>query len=708
MAVSTVDDAARPVRPRRKPKATARDEELIGRPEIAERLEKVFQSVEKGFRDQIERADKQLDLWDAYNCELSRYQNYTGDVSNLFVPIIRNGINALVTRYVNQAFPQSGRHVEVLTGEEDQPYALVSLIEHYIEKGMLRTQAAPALLTNGQVEGQYNCLVHWDRVERHVVSRETKPIEVDGVPMPEMGDVEMTLQERIDDDCPAIEVLHDADVLVLPATAPTIDAALERGGSVTVALRWSKEMIRQKIDDGEIIEDDGDLLIESMGSVEGGNKDIAKKLARDAGIHTQGKGSFALVYQIWTKLDVDGRKRLCRAYYAGEPKGLGCKLNPHWNDRCPVLSAPVKKIPGLFKGESPAAACLDMQYLANDMANEMAHAMYFTLAPIVAVDPANMTKWKELISDVAAVWPIKPGDVSMLQWPNNAQAALEIIGVCQQKIFETLGVNPSILPQQTGKPKRNQAEVALEQQVDLLQTADAVTNFEGEILTPAVQRFAEYDMQFREKSMLVRQFGELGLMAGMERIPPIQVGNRWRLRWSGVEAARNAANIQQQIGWVGTVMKIPPQMYMGYRLDLAPLLEYSAGVVFPARLGRLVFRSIKDELTVPPETENELIAQGFEVQTHAADNDQQHLQAHMQAPQGPARDSHIRRHQLAMQMKQQAMAMQGQQGQRQPGGPGPRAGAMPAPGPKRPQQPAGTIHPDAMPRAGAVLPPRKT
>jgi hypothetical protein len=63
----------------------------------------------------------------------------------------------------------------------------------------------------------------------------------------------------------------------------------------------------------------------------------------------------------------------------------------------------------------------------------------------------------------------------------------------------------------------------------------------------------------------------------------------------------------------------------------------------------------------------------------------------------------------SMQMKAMAMLQQQMQqpGQAQgPGGGGPRPGGQPA-GPKLVRGPAGQIHPDQMPRAGAVGVPRK-
>ena len=76
-----------------------------------------------------------------------------------------------------------------------------------------------------------------------------------------------------------------------------------------------------------------------------------------------------------------------------------------------------------------------------------------------------------------------------------------------------------MMPNSSGRPgaKRNQAEIAQEQQVDILTTADAVTTLEEGILTPLMQRFAQYDHQFRDAPMTIRMFGEMGERAVMQR-----------------------------------------------------------------------------------------------------------------------------------------------------------------------------------------------
>jgi hypothetical protein len=215
--------------------------------------------------------------------------------------------------------------------------------------------------------------------------------------------------------------------------------------------------------------------------------------------------------------------------------------------------------------------------------------------------------------------------------------------------------------------------------------------------------------------MTVRQYGEMGMKANMETVPPLQMDRRYGFRWFGVEAARNAQQIQQQIAGLNVVRGIPPQQYPGYQLDLAPAIVQLMENTFGPRLAPLIFKDIKQQLSVQPQHENDLLTQGFDLPVHPMDDDQQHLQVHMQAlqqgdPTGNIR-AHMIRHQQALQIKAQA-AMQQQIQAMQPGmgGPPPPGAAPPIPGgpPGQPrigaqpgqatggQNPPGAIHPDNM------------
>src|SRR5712664_106982 len=191
-----------------------RNEEPSTKKSINKALLDIYKDVEKGFDDQRPRADQQMDDWDIFNCQLGPRQFYNG-TAQLFMPIVRNAIEARKTRFTNQIFPTSQRNVEVISSDDTQPNGLVALLEHYVKKARCRTQVMPALMKNGDVEGQYNIYVSWRKTQRHVVQRVKKPVEIEeGIEDPDET-IETIEEETLTHGAPQVEVIADADVLVL-------------------------------------------------------------------------------------------------------------------------------------------------------------------------------------------------------------------------------------------------------------------------------------------------------------------------------------------------------------------------------------------------------------------------------------------------------------------------------------------------------------
>lgn len=697
-----------------------RDEELCNDKEIDDACLDVYKDVEKGFSDQWERANAQMDYWDIYNCELGAKQFYSGN-SKIFIPIVHDAVNARVTRFVNQIFPPSGKNVEVITSE-NHPEAMMALLEFYIRKARLRSAVLPALLKNGDIEGQRNVYMGWIKNKRHVTWRVEKKPTVEDDPDIELDEDEPYWdieEDTIEHAYPDVEVLPDADVLVLPFTARSVEEAIAMGGSATVLRRWSKSRIKQLIRDGEIDKDKGEILIESFSKRDAaGTPDKQQAIVDSAGIKSESGKLFALVYETWTMLNIDGERRICRMRFGGEKLVLTCKRNPYWCDQVPLLSSPTNRVEGSFKGRSEIKNIETIQYAANDAVNEAMDSAAYALLPIVMTDPAKNPRVGSMILSVAAVWETNPKDTQFAQFPPLWKDGFEIVQSCKQQIFQTLGVNPAMMPQQTqqkgGKP--TQAQVAQEQQVDVLTTADVVTGLEGDMLTPILRWFVYLDHQFRDKPLTLRQFGMVGKEMNMQEIEPVQMDRRWEVKWFGVEAARSAQQMQLQMAGLNMVRGIPPQQYQGFELNLAPVLQTFLENLFGPRVAGEVFQDIRKRLSMQPEFENTMLEAGFQVPVSPLDNDQEHLKSHMQAfqehgdPTGAFRE-HMMRHQMQMQQKMQAQMAQaaqqqmgGPQGQQGAQGGQPRVGAR-SNGPRGGQNPPGVIHQDrlrdasAMPRA---------
>ena len=683
----------------------------------------LFDEIQQGFSDQAERSDDLVDYWDVYNCKLTGHQFYDGN-SKIFVPIVHNAVDARKTRFTNQIFPTNGRNVEVTSSDGEMPYATMSLLEYYIARAQLRTKVMPALVRNGDVEGQYNLYVSWEKRKRNVTYKVTEEPETAPGEGPNVAaePVESIKHQEVEDGLPCVEVIRDCDVLVLPQTADSIPEAIAAGGSVTIIRRWGKAKVRAMMREGVLREDAGEALIGQMTSESKPGSDQKNKVQLEAaGIKNDGGTKFALVYQTYSDIKVRGERVICEAFYGGEQQILGCRRNPLWSDRVPVLSVPVEKVAGAFKGIAKVKPCCDIQYFANDAINEAADSAAYALMPIVMTDPAKNPRVGSMVLSLAAVWETSPQDTSFAEFPALWKDGFQMVAAAKAEIGQTLSVSPAAIT--TGgaqsQSKMSQAEIAQEQQIDILNTADAVTVIEEGILTPLLELFVEMDHQYRDEDITVKQFGQMGVEAQMEDIPPIQYNARYQYKWFGVEQARSAQQVQQQIAGMNVIRGIPPEQLNGYKVNLVPIVTQLVENTFGPRLAPLIFLSPEQQMPVPVDSENNLLLSGYEVPVHDLDDDQQHIQAHttiLQTPEGKAAPNakktlaHIFAHMQQMAKKQQA-AMQPPGGA--PGVPGgavgpaaaarccrfaSRMGAQPAQATGG-QGPPGMIHHDQLPRS---------
>ena len=338
--------------PSRAEEALDRSEELSTKKDVEEALLDIYKDIEKGFDNQAERSDSNMDMWDVYNCVLNQNQFYSG-TSKIFVPIVHSAVEARKTRFVNQMFPMSGRYVEVTSEDGKIPHAEMALLEHYVRSAKMRTRVAPSLVKNGDIEGQMTVQVTWEERTRHVAYRTKKPPQVDGEDVEAEEDVEDIKEEEIVSGGPVVTVIPDSDFLVLPATVDSLDQALAEGGSVTTLCRWSQAKLKRKMKEGEVRDDVAEGLLEELKNDKIQQRpDKGKEMVDAAGIKGDARGKYILLYRTWCMLTIDGERRLCLSYLAGKDRVLSCKRNPYWSDRIDVISAPVDKVDGCFKGIS--------------------------------------------------------------------------------------------------------------------------------------------------------------------------------------------------------------------------------------------------------------------------------------------------------------------------------------------------------------------
>lgn len=696
-------------------------------------ITKLYPKVVQAFQNKDEQTKNTERYWKIYNCELGENQQYRGD-SEVFVPTCTDGIEGLVRRGSNMLFPESGHYTECIAEDGKRPEAKMALLDHYVERTDLRS-LIKTLLRNGYVEGQFSVYVDWDKMRYTHTKKipfkqeaeipvdeetgETAKIEVEGEDdETDVMDVEETLS------LPGVSIISAGDLAVWPESADSVDDAIQQGGGVAIALRVTEGWVKAQRRAKTLNKSGCDELLDALesGSQPTGSGDSKsnpdKRQAESAGIKTEGVMRYALVYQVWTQVefpDSEDGPELAVIHYAGPNNVLGCRRCPFWIEKAPVLSVPDMKVKGSFFGKSRIDRVEQLQYAINDAMNIGMDSEKFALMPVFAADPTKNPQYASMVLTMGAVWKIAPEDLKVINFPQLHQMALEVCMQLEARVNQSLGLTNSIIPQQGQKAKRSQAQVAEEQAAAVANINDEIIRIEQGILNPLLERFAEYDQQFRDDKLTVQIYGELGVALKMEDIEPNQFNDRYIFRWRGTQAFQSAQKLQQKMAGLNVLRGIPPQMLPGRKIDIGPVIEEFVTETYGARVGRLVLQDLESQYSIPPEIENEMLKHYLPVNVRPTDDDQEHIEAHMKLWQEDPSQAdnihikvHIQMHQAQMQAKAQAKmqemaqekGIQGAPGAGgQPGmaGRGPRQGAVPGNG--RMQGPPGMIHQDSMPGA---------
>lgn len=676
---------------------------------VEEQLDDLYQLVETGFADKKKYNDTVDDAWSIYRCELDENQTYIGN-SQVYVPIVRDAISARETRFVNMLFPQTGRYADVVGHDGKIPFDLIALLDDYVRKAELREKIAPAMIRTGDISGNYVLMPEWIERTRNVTSKKKIPeLEMDGEPVedsPEYDDVDY---EEVKECHPGVTVLDPRNVVILPATC----AGVKDADICAVILNFSKNKIKKYIKDGIFEEKAGKELIKNMSTaVSAPLPETGKQSAAAAGVRLDSKGNkTARVFRVWSKMKIRGETRLMETWFAGSQIILSCKRIPYWCDRVPLIFQPVEPAPDTVWGPSQVTPVATLQYQANDVANEGFDSAAYALLPIVMTDPEKNPRAGSMVLAMASVWMVDPNSTKFAEFPALWKDAFSIIGACKEQIFQSLGVNPAMIPHGNAGKKPSQAQVAQEQQVALESSADNVALVQEGVFSELLEWFYELDYQYRDEATTVKKFGQFGLQATMDQVEPFQTRERYEFRWYGTEGFKAQQQVQGMISWMNVLAGLPPQAMNGRKLDLGPMLEYITETICGPRIAPYTLIDQRHQLTMSPEQENKLLEHHFPVQVHEMDDDQQHLMVHfkhfekaLNLPEQIKQGSeiirivkgHIMEHIKSAKMKAQ-MAMGAQPGQ--VGGPGqPRAGAQ-VQAPPGGQAPPGAIHKDQMPLA---------
>lgn len=328
----------------------------------------------------------------------------------------------------------------------------------------------------------------------------------------------------------------------------------------------------------------------------------------------------------------------------------------------------------------------------------------YSLLPVWAVDPLKCPNWMNLTMGLAAVWDVPPESVKAMTTPQLWKEAAPLCDVIKKQIWESLDVNEMMMGRMP-PGRKNAQQVGGMQQEQSTNIADHASRCEEAVLNPFLEMLFEFDQQFRTEELTIETRGEIGVKAALETIPVPQWGEKYYFRWTGTEYMMGMQRMQQQIATMNVLKGIPPQQLNGRVLDVCPILESLTENVFGVEMAPRILIDKRNQYTLSPDVENELLHNGFPAEVHEGDDDPEHLQSHMKAaglagdPQGLFK-LHMQAHAAQLQQKRQMQTQQQQQGA--PGSPGGGPGTSPPPGAAGAPRPGATPGP---PRPGGQQPP---
>lgn len=668
-----------------KPKNYAKEKSILPK------CEKIYAQLLEGYSvEKKDQNDRIIEYWDIYNGILGENQQYDGN-AKVFEPIVHDAIEARRKRFTGMTFPSIGNNVECVSMQGDNPQATLAVLQRHIRKTDLRAVVS-SLFLNGDVEGQWSLMLDWRRSERKITKKTRKDVE--GT-TEEIEDIE---EEIVVDESPQIEVIPAQDLWIFPATVFDVqDAEI-----VSVALRLTEDALDDMVERGLIVQSALDKMFSAAENDK--IKWAAKERAKDAGIRIKGGKKFALVYQVFTKLKLDGERTPAIIFFGGENTVLGIIKNPHWSKKIPVISVPVDRVAGSIWGKSKIQAVAPLQYQLNDITNMGMDSAQFSVMPIVFTDPLKNPNYASMTLAMAAIWPTSPNDTRIAQFPALYEHAMNIRGMIKSQIMESLDVNEVMLGA-SPRGRKNASAVGQQSMEAMTTIGDVVKRFEFGVMDRILEWFYEMDLQYREDEVLVEKDGEHGIKAILEAIPPQQITNRYWFKWNGAEQATGPQRVQQMIGLMNVLRGLPPNVLNGRRLDLGPMLDLVVQATCGPTLAQNLLIDQRHEISVPADVENEMLHNNLPVAVSPLDEDVSHIKEHQEAARvtgdknGLIR-AHIVEHTKAIQKKMQEAKPQGYPGipggGAQPGVAGtPRPGAMPGQ-PRAVQGPPGQIHADQL------------
>jgi hypothetical protein len=358
-----------------------------------------------------------------------------------------------------------------------------------------------------------------------------------------------------------------------------------------------------------------------------------------------------------------------------------------------------------FYGYGVPASFDSLAYMVNDVLNQGADALTFSLNPIAAIDPGAVQDMTTLRMKPGAKWLIRQPrqNVQFIEPPKDSSAAaMAAVNNLLALINDSANVAPiggTVGPRARGRALQTASGMAMVASENLVQVHDIIQSCEDLWLDPMLRKMYSRTEQCLDMPVLLNIEGARGAALIQRQVTREDLIGEFTFRWqASVSNYNQQVRGQQMIGFFQQISRLPPGLLEkeNARISLKYLLRaiWSEGLQLPES-DRLI-EDIQPVHALDAALENQLFetGRGDTVQVSPADDDMAHLKTHdaLFAPGAlppayvPGAVAHQRAHLTAIQTKQQ-MAQMAQMQQMTQAGSGLGGMAPPSNGQAGPIQP---------------------
>lgn len=425
--------------------------------------------------------------------------------------------------------------------------------------------------------------------------------------------------------------------------------------------------------------------------------------------------------------DADGEMEMPRWYQfvttGNEEVVLQVRPVIFWDDEPSYLVPKFVEVWEEFYGYGLPATFDSLAYMANDVLNQGADALTFSLNPIAAVDPGAVQDMTTVRMRPGAKWLIRNPrqNVQFMEPPkDSAIAAMQAVQQLIALVNDAANVAPFSAGGMTGPRARGRALntatgmsiVSGEAQV---QVHDVIQGIEDLWLHPMLRKMYSRNMQCLEVPVLLNVMGAAGAALIQRQVTREDLIGEYSFEWLASTSTYNQqVRGQQMIGFLQTVGNpdlMTALQQENKRVSIANLVTdiYSIGLQLPG-VERII-QEIQPVRALDAKLENELylVGRGDDVTVSPADDDMKHIMEHdallkpgkLKRPEQFAEVmAHVKAHVEAMMAKQMMQQMQAMQQMGGMGGMPPMPpGMLPPPGGEG--QPEGAMNPGRPPQTSS-------